>query len=79
MLVGGLLGLLIGAVVPDDNAAFPVPSAAFMFVLLFLSMFGLIPALALLRTWKRHVLATFLIFFGLFGFILPNLVVAAQN
>lgn len=79
MLVGGLLGALVGAIRPDEADAPLVPSAAFLLVLTFLSAFAMIAGLALLRTWKRHVLVTFLLFLGLFGLLLPNLVVAVQR
>lgn len=78
ILVGGLLGALVGAIRPDDIDAVLVPSAAFLVVLLFLAAFALIPALVFLPTWKRHLLFTFLLFAGLFGLLLPNLVVAVQ-
>ncbi len=79
MLFGGLLGALVGAIRPDDTDAVLVPSAAFLLVLLFLATAALIPALYLLPTLKRHVLVTFLLFGGLFGILLPNLVVAVQS
>ena len=79
VLVGGLLGALIGAVRPDQTDAPLIPSAAFLFVLIFLAAFTLILGLSLLRTWKRHVLVTVLLFVGLFGLLLPNLVVAVQE
>lgn len=79
MLVGGLLGVLVGAVRPDDTDAWLVPSVGFLGVLLFLAVLAMLPALVLLRTWKRHVLITFLLFSGLFGLLLPNLVVAVQS
>lgn len=79
MLIGGLLGVLVGAIRPDEVDAVLVPSAVFLFVLVFLAVLALIPALVVLPTWKRHVFVTFLMFAGLFGLLLPNLVVAVQN
>lgn len=79
MLVGGLLGVLVGVVRPGDTDAFLIPSAAFLLVLLFFAVAAMIPALYFLPTWKRHVLFTFLLFAGLFGLLLPNLVVAVQT
>jgi hypothetical protein len=79
MLVGGFLGLLIAAIAPDELDATLVPSVAYLFVLAFLATFALIPLLALLRTWKKHILLTYIAFVGLFGLVLPNLVIAIQN
>lgn len=79
ILFGGILGLLVDAVRPDSNDAVLIPSVAFLFVLLFLAVLALMPTLVFLRTWKLHVLTTFLLFAGLFGLVLPNLVVAAQE
>lgn len=79
MLFGGLLGVLVGAIRPDDTDAFLVPSAGYLLVLSFLTVLVMLPALVILRTWKRHVLITFLLFTGLFGLLLPNLVVAVQS
>ena len=76
---GGLLGLLVGAVKPDETDALLIPSVAFLLTLVFLAMFALILGVSLLRTWKRHVLVTVVLFVGLFGLLLPNLVVAAQK
>ena len=79
MLVGGILGLLIAAIAPNESDAFLVPSVAFLFVLAFLATFALIPILVLLRTWKKHILLTYFAFVGLFGLLLPNLVIAIQK
>ncbi len=78
ILFGGILGALVGAVRPDDSDAALVPSVAFLFVLLFFAAAAMIPALYFMPTWKRHVLVTFALFAGLFGLLLPNLVVAVQ-
>lgn len=78
-IFGGLLGVLVGAVRPDETDAPLIPSAAFLLVLVFLAMLLLIVGLSLLRTWKRHVLVTILLFVGLFGLLLPNLVVAVHE
>ena len=79
MLVGGFLGLLTAAIAPDESDAFLVPSAAFLLVLAFLATFTLIPLLVLLRNWKRHIFITYVAFVGLFGLLLPNLVLAIQE
>jgi hypothetical protein len=79
MILGGLLGVLVGAVRPDENDGPLIPSLAYLLIFLFLSVFGLIIGLTLLRTWKRHVFVTFVLFVGLLGLLLPNLVVAVQN
>ena len=79
VLIGGLLGVLVGAVRPGETDAPLIPSLAFLLVLVFLAAFTLILGISLLRTWKRHVLVTILLFVGLFGLLLPNLIVAVQD
>jgi hypothetical protein len=79
VLIGGLLGVLIGSVRPDETDAPLIPSAAFLLILVFLASFTLIIGLSLLHTWKRHILVTVLLFVGLFGVLLPNLIVAVQE
>ncbi len=79
ILFGGLVGLLVEAVRSENNDAILIPSAPFLLVLLFLSVLGMMPALVLMPTWKRHIFTTFLLFAALFGLLLPNLVVAAQE
>lgn len=79
MVAGGVLGLVARAVIPDDREMLLIPGVAFLLVLLFISTVALIPALAFFRTWKRHVFVTFLLFVGLFGLLLPNLVAAVQE
>ena len=77
ILLGGLLGLLVEAIRPDNNDAVLVPSAVYLFVLVLLTVLAAMPALVLMPTWKRHIFNSFLLFAGLFGLLLPNLVVAA--
>lgn len=79
VLLGGLIGVLVGVIRPDDTDAVLVPSGIFLVILLFLSVLAVIPALVFMPTWKRHVFITFLLFAGLFGLLLPNLVVAVQT
>jgi hypothetical protein len=47
-------------------------------VLLFLLAFSSLIGITFLRTWKRHVAVTFILFVSLYGLLLPNLVVAVQ-
>jgi hypothetical protein len=85
LLIGGwilfaaLLGLAFNAVRPDQADAPLVPSFGFLLVIFFISTFALIPLTVFLRSYLKHVLLTYLLFLGLCGFLLPNLVVAVQD
>jgi hypothetical protein len=37
------------------------------------------PAMVFMRAWLRHIFITYLMFTGLFGLLLPNLVVAVRE
>jgi len=76
---GAIVGLIVSAVLPEGANSIPFPSPALFLFVLFVATFALIPALVLMRTWMRHVFITYLLFTGLFGLLLPNLVVAAQK
>lgn len=77
--VGAVVAVIFEAIRADGAESVPVPSLAYFLLVIFLAVFALIPALVLFRAWLRHVLVTFLLFTGLFGLLLPNLVVAAQD
>ena len=79
ILLGGAIGALVGVIRPDDPDILLFPSVAYFLVLVFLSAFVTIFGITILRNWKRHVLVSFLLFVGLFGILLPNLVVAVQE
>jgi hypothetical protein len=56
-----------------------VPSPVYLLIVTFLALFILIPALVIFRDRKIHVVAELLVFIGVFGFLIPNLVVAVHR
>ncbi len=55
------------------------PSLTYLFIVAFLTLFIAIPALVIFRDRKIHVFAELLVFIGVFGFLVPNLVVALHR
>ncbi len=56
-----------------------LPSPVYLLIVTFLTLFILIPALVIFRDRKVHVVAELLVFIGVFGFLIPNLVVAVHR
>ncbi|MDP6667593.1 MAG: hypothetical protein QF357_09380 [Dehalococcoidia bacterium] len=55
------------------------PSPAYLFIVLFLTLFVAIPAFVFFRDRKKHLAGEFLLFIGIFGLLIPNLVVAVHQ
>ena len=55
------------------------PSPAYLFVVVFLALFSAIPALIFFRNYKKHLVGELLVFVGLFGLLIPNLVVVIHR
>mgnify|MGYP001327637064 FL=1 len=55
------------------------PSVTYLLIIAFLTLFIAIPALVIFRDRKMHVFAELLFFVGVFGFLIPNLVVAVHR
>jgi len=55
------------------------PSVDYLFILAFLTLLIVIPSFVMFRDRKIHVFAELLVFLGVFGFLIPNLVVAVHN
>ena len=55
------------------------PSVTYLLIIPFLTLFIAIPALVIFRDRKIHVFAELLFFVGVFGFLIPNLVVAVHR
>lgn len=63
-----------------DQAQISVaPSPAYLFVVLFLTFFFAIPAFIFFRDHKKHLVAELIVFAGIFGLLIPNLVVAVHR
>ena len=55
------------------------PSPAYLFVVLFMTLFIAIPAFIFFRDRKNHLIGELLVFAGVFGFLIPNLVIAIHR
>ena len=63
----------------DGTQISVAPSPVYLFVVLFVVLFISIPAFIFFRDRKPHLLGEILVFIGIFGFLIPNLVVAIQR
>jgi cytochrome bd-type quinol oxidase subunit 2 len=63
----------------DSTQISIAPSPAYLFAVLFVVLFIAIPAFIFFRDRKQHLLGEILVFIGIFGFLIPNLVVAIQR
>jgi hypothetical protein len=63
----------------NDNPQVSIaPSPGYLFVVLFVVLFIAIPGFIFFRDRKPHLLGELLLFIGIFGFLIPNLVVAVH-
>jgi hypothetical protein len=62
----------------DDPQISLAPSPAYLFVVLFVAVFLAIPAFVFFRDRKSHLFGELALFVGVFGFLIPNMVVAVQ-
>jgi hypothetical protein len=62
----------------DDPHISIAPSPAYLFVVVFVTVFLAIPAFVFFRDRKNHLLGELALFIGVFGFLIPNMVVAVQ-
>ena len=75
-----VMALAAQATQSSDNPAVSVaPSPAYLGVVVFLTAFIAIPALIFFRDRKNHLIGELLLFVGIFGFLIPNLVVAVHR
>ncbi|MBT3554629.1 MAG: hypothetical protein HN926_10545 [Chloroflexi bacterium] len=63
----------------DSTQISIAPSPVYLFVVLFVVLFISIPAFIFFKDRKQHLLGEILVFIGIFGFLIPNLVVAIQR
>jgi hypothetical protein len=63
----------------DDPKISIAPSPAYLFVVVFVTLVLAIPAFVFFRDRKNHLLGQLGLFIGIFGFLIPNMVVAVQN
>lgn len=78
-ILGVFAALAADAVLPDVAAIRLVPSSAYLVaVVLVLVMMG-VPAMLFLRDRWMHGMFSLLIALGIYGFLIPNAVIALQN
>jgi cytochrome bd-type quinol oxidase subunit 2 len=63
----------------DQPQVSVAPSPVYLFIVMFLTVFIAIPAFILLRDRKQHLIGELLIFLGIFGLLIPNLVVVVHR
>ena len=81
IVVWGMLGvvaaLLFRAMDGGDSSDFAaVPDALYLVVLLFVAAFTAIPASLFMRDRLRHLAAEYVLFIGIFGWLIPAMVKA---
>jgi len=64
--------------VGDDPYVSVAPSPMYLFAVLFVTIFLAIPAFVFFRDRKNHLLGQIVLFIGIYGFLIPNMVVAVQ-
>jgi len=65
--------------VGDDPQVSVAPSPMYLFAVLFVTLFLAIPAFVFFPDRKNHLIGQIVLFIGIFGFLIPNMVVAVQN
>ena len=63
----------------DQPQVSVAPSPVYLFIVMFLTVFIAIPAFIFLRDRKQHLIGELLIFLGIFGLLIPNLVVVVHR
>jgi hypothetical protein len=63
----------------DTSELSIAPAPMYLFIVLLLVAFISIPAFVFLHDRKRHLLGELMVFVGIFGLLIPNLVVAVQG
>jgi hypothetical protein len=75
-----VMSFAASALQSGDNTQLSIaPSPIYLFVVLFVSTFISIPAFIFFRDRKSHLLGEMLAFIAIFGFLIPNLVVAVHR
>ena len=63
----------------DQPQVSVAPSPVYLFIVMFLTVFIAIPAFIFFRDRKQHLIGELLIFLGIFGLLIPNLVVVVHR
>ena len=78
-MLGVLAALVADAVLPDVAAMRLVPSSAYLVAVVLLLVIMGAPAMLFLRDRWMHGMFSLLIALGIYGFLIPNAVIALQN
>ncbi len=63
----------------DQPQVSVAPSPVYLFIVMFLTVFIAIPAFICFRDRKQHLIGELLIYLGIFGLLIPNLVVVVHR
>jgi len=65
---------------PSDRPQVSVaPSPVYLFIVMFLTVFIAIPAFIIFRDRRQHLVSELILFLGIFGLLIPNLVVVVHR
>lgn len=78
-ILGMLAAMVADAVLPDVAAMRLVPSSAYLFAVVLVLLIIGAPAMMFLRDRWLHGMFSLLIALGIYGFLIPNAVIALQN
>ena len=78
-ILGMLAAIVADAVLPDIAAVRLVPSSAYLVTVILVLLIMGAPAMMFLRDRWMHGMFSLLIALGIYGFLIPNAVIALQN
>lgn len=78
-ILGVLAALVADAVLPDVAAIDLVPSSAYLVAVVLVLVIMATPAMLFLRDRWMHGMFSLIIALGIYGFLIPNAVIALQN
>lgn len=78
-ILGVFAALAADAVLPDVAAMRLVPSSAYLVAIILVLVIMGAPAMLFLRDRWKHGMFSLLIALGIYGFLIPNAVIALQN
>ena len=80
ILLGILMAFAAQATLSSDATSISlVPAPAYLFVIVFVTLFISIPAFVLFRDRKQHLAGELIVFIGIFALLIPNLVLVLQR
>ena len=80
ILLGIFMAFAAQATLSSDATSISLaPSPAYLFVIVFVTLFISIPAFVLFRDRKQHLTGELVVFIGIFALLIPNLVLVLQR